>query len=271
MGLGDIFRKVPTVSAERAKEIAASTEGGPVILDVREPVEYKAGHIPGALHIPLSGLADRTGEIDPASPVITYCKAGVRSRSAAALLLGAGFADVRSMEGGMDAWHGLRATGTFDHGMSIVTEGLAPGEVLGLALALERGSGEFYRGLAEIFAGEEAAATFTALVRAEEAHMKTIAAAADDLGIPPLGEDGGTGLMEGAVNIEEALAWCREQGRTPFEALELAMQAETNSLDLYLKMLRRADIAPVHNAIRSLAGEEKNHLRKLAALLEKSA
>jgi rubrerythrin len=211
------------------------------------------------------------GEIDAANPVITYCKAGIRSRSAATLLLGAGFADVRSMEGGMDAWQGLRATGPYDHGLSIVTEGLAPGEVLGLALTFERGSGEFYRGLAEIFAGEEAAKTFTALVHAEEAHVKTIVAAAGDLGTGPLGDGAGEGLMEGAVSIEEALSWCREEGRTPFEALELAMQAETNSLDLYLKMLRRADITPVHNAIRSLAEEEKNHLRKLAALLEKSA
>lgn len=271
MGLKDIFRTVPTVTVAETKERSASTDEGPVILDVREPVEYRSGHVPGARHIPLSTLADRMGDLDPARPVITYCKAGRRSRSAAALLLGAGFADVRSMVGGMDAWEGLRATGTFDHGLSIITEGLAPGEVLGIARAFEGGSGEFYRGLAQVFADKEFAASFQALAGAEDAHLKAIDDGAAKLGITRFKEGGGKGLMEGAVNVKDALSWCREEGRTPFEALELAMQTETNSLDLYLKLLRRADIAPIRDVIDTVAGEEKNHLRRLAALLEKSA
>jgi rhodanese-related sulfurtransferase len=42
------------------------------LVDVREPEEYEAGHIPGAVFIPLSQLADRISEIDPDKRVISY-------------------------------------------------------------------------------------------------------------------------------------------------------------------------------------------------------
>ncbi|GAA1348531.1 rhodanese-like domain-containing protein [Arthrobacter roseus] len=74
-----------------------------IIVDVREDVETAAGMIPGAVHIPLGQLGDRTGELDAGRPVITVCASGGRSARAAADLLVAGFrAD--TMAGGMTAW-----------------------------------------------------------------------------------------------------------------------------------------------------------------------
>ncbi|WP_107481535.1 rhodanese-like domain-containing protein [Streptomyces malaysiense] len=76
-----------------------------VLLDVRERNEWEAGHAPGAVHAPLSGLV--TGAALPsaaqARPLVVICRSGQRSRRAAALLAGRG-AVVADVEGGMRAW-----------------------------------------------------------------------------------------------------------------------------------------------------------------------
>ena len=73
MELRNLFRKADTVTAGEVKEAVSRKDGGDfVLLDVREPGEYAAGHLPGAVHIPLSGLADRLEELDRSMPVVTY-------------------------------------------------------------------------------------------------------------------------------------------------------------------------------------------------------
>ena len=74
------------------------------IVDVREPEEWVDGHIPGATHIPLGELVARASALDPDQPVIAVCRSGVRSLTAAEILIGVGFADAKSMTGGMIDW-----------------------------------------------------------------------------------------------------------------------------------------------------------------------
>ncbi len=74
------------------------------VLDVRNDKEWVAGHIAGALHIPLGELPERTEEISKSAEVVTVCGSGYRSSIAASLLETAGFANVSSMDGGMAAW-----------------------------------------------------------------------------------------------------------------------------------------------------------------------
>ena len=77
-----------------------------VILDVREDAEYKQGHLANALHIPLGQLGKRLGELDKfrERPVVTYCRTGSRSNSAAGLLRRHGFTSVFNLAGGIVAW-----------------------------------------------------------------------------------------------------------------------------------------------------------------------
>jgi rhodanese-related sulfurtransferase len=72
MDLSRLFREVPVVSPQEARNAVETASAAPLLLDVREPAEFQSGHIPGALHIPLSSLADRAGEIDRNRPVVTY-------------------------------------------------------------------------------------------------------------------------------------------------------------------------------------------------------
>lgn len=89
-----------------------------VLLDVREPGEFKDGKLPGALHIPLSQLKDRAGELAKLTsrPVVAYCAFGRRSTGAAAALAKLGFANIYSLRGGLKAWKDaglpMDATGT---------------------------------------------------------------------------------------------------------------------------------------------------------------
>ncbi|MGW2411667.1 rhodanese-like domain-containing protein [Streptomyces tubercidicus] len=73
------------------------------LIDVRNPAEYEAGALPGARNVPLAGLSDRITELDPARPVVLYCRSGNRSVIAAALLEARGFTEVSDVIGGYDA------------------------------------------------------------------------------------------------------------------------------------------------------------------------
>jgi rhodanese-related sulfurtransferase len=74
------------------------------VVDVREPDEWAAGHMPGSVLIPMGEVGSRLGELDRERPVVTVCRSGRRSLFSAAELLEAGLRDVRSLAGGMIAW-----------------------------------------------------------------------------------------------------------------------------------------------------------------------
>jgi rhodanese-related sulfurtransferase len=79
--------------------------GNVVVVDVRSPEEFAAGHVQGALNIPLEELAQRAGTLPRAAAIVTACgKGGGRSDAAAALLRGLGFESVRPLCGGTQAW-----------------------------------------------------------------------------------------------------------------------------------------------------------------------
>lgn len=77
-----------------------------LVLDVREPVEFAAGHIIGARNIPLGRLAERRKEIEryKARPVILVCQSGARAGKACGELAREGFAEASVLDGGMAAW-----------------------------------------------------------------------------------------------------------------------------------------------------------------------
>jgi rhodanese-related sulfurtransferase len=81
------------------EEAGAMLEEGAQLVDVRVAHEWDAGHIPGATHLPLEELAERSGELDPDRLVVLYCRGGTRSSMAAEALDGAGFDAVKLSEG----------------------------------------------------------------------------------------------------------------------------------------------------------------------------
>jgi len=110
--------QVPTVGAEEA---ARRVDEGAVLLDVREPDEWQAGHAPDAVHVPLAALAASVDRLDKNQPIVAVCRVGGRSERAAAVLLQRGY-DAVNLAGGMQAWHAA--------GMPVVTDTGDPGRVI---------------------------------------------------------------------------------------------------------------------------------------------
>ncbi|MFP4208069.1 MAG: ThiF family adenylyltransferase [Wenzhouxiangella sp.] len=73
-------------------------------LDVREPDEFAAGHIPGALNLPLSQLQSGRIRPPPESRCVLYCESGVRCKTAAEILQRFDYQDIRGLRGGLPAW-----------------------------------------------------------------------------------------------------------------------------------------------------------------------
>src|SRR5258705_12842557 len=100
------------LAPERVRELLAA--GEVELVDVREPYEWEAGRIPGAVHIEIERLASRADELPRDRPVVFQCRLGVRSMMAAQAFRRAGY-DAWSMAGGIQAWH--------DAGLGLEPEG----------------------------------------------------------------------------------------------------------------------------------------------------
>lgn len=82
---------------------AARHGEGAFVLDVREPAEYVAGHVPGAVPAPMSRITSMLGPVPRDRTVHVVCESGNRSSSMADLLVALGY-DAVSVEGGTAAW-----------------------------------------------------------------------------------------------------------------------------------------------------------------------
>jgi hydroxyacylglutathione hydrolase len=91
-----------------AQELLTRLEAGssPMVLDVRTAEEFGSGHIPGAVNIPHTELAERIDEIGPdrSSEIVVHCERGRRAGIADGLLSDAGFTTVRDLDGHMSGW-----------------------------------------------------------------------------------------------------------------------------------------------------------------------
>ena len=78
----------------------------PLVLDVRTPGEFTAGHVPGARNIPLGDLSAHLGDLESSktAPIYVICESGGRSAKATKLLLVAGFEGPVNVAGGTGAW-----------------------------------------------------------------------------------------------------------------------------------------------------------------------
>ena len=99
------------------EELAIRLASGASVLDVRETDEYVAGHVPGAVLLPLSELEARADEVPTDTPVLVICRSGARSAKACGFLAGRGV-DATNVAGGTLAW--------IESGREVV-EGAEPG------------------------------------------------------------------------------------------------------------------------------------------------
>lgn len=97
---------IRVISATDAAEVLAEPPADLVVLDVRTPEEFAAGHVDGAQLIDFYGddFRTRITALDPDTPYLIYCRSGNRSGQTRAIMEDLGFADVVDVDGGIIAW-----------------------------------------------------------------------------------------------------------------------------------------------------------------------
>ena len=89
---------------ELAQWIADPSRTPPLLLDVREPLEYQTCHLDNAVLIPMNTIPVRLAELDAETEIVCICHHGGRSMQVAAFLERNGFARVTNLTGGVHAW-----------------------------------------------------------------------------------------------------------------------------------------------------------------------
>jgi hydroxyacylglutathione hydrolase len=85
-------------------DVTSRMNSGTLVVDVRTLAEWRSGHIPGSLHIPLGRLVSQMTDRPRTQPVVLVCESGSRSSIGASLLTATGFTDVTNLAGGINAW-----------------------------------------------------------------------------------------------------------------------------------------------------------------------
>lgn len=96
--------RVPEIPPKDISPRFRSGDSSLVLLDVREPEELAICRIMGALHIPMRDVPARVGELDRSKELVVFCHTGYRSMNVANWLKQQGFANVKNLAGGIDAW-----------------------------------------------------------------------------------------------------------------------------------------------------------------------
>jgi rhodanese-related sulfurtransferase len=89
-------------SVEELKSLLKKSQ--PMLVDVREPSEYRSGHIPNAVNIPLRTLSQNLNQIPRTRPVVLYCSSGYRSAMGVMTLHLLGYENVRGFPPSFAAW-----------------------------------------------------------------------------------------------------------------------------------------------------------------------
>ena len=275
---------VPTWSAAKLREHLDGPQGvSTQLIDVRQPDEFEAGHIPGARSIPLATLRGRLHEIDPNWPVFVYCHVGARSVAAVAILLAAGFRHAVHVAGGLAAWQGHVVEGTLSADWAWFGPATTPEEILAQIWHLERAAHRFYRDAAALVE-DGAVPTFQALAQEEAGHE----ALAEDLYRRIVGREPDVGAVPDAareapasgwpaalaggstddgreVPLRESLGWAAAQGTQAI--LELALALEATALDRYSQLLEHTPDPGTRSALNAMVQAERGHLATVTAAL----
>ncbi|MCB0866304.1 MAG: rhodanese-like domain-containing protein [Solirubrobacterales bacterium] len=97
------MQETETTTELNPEDAASKVEAGAQLIDVRQQYEWDAGHIDGAVHLPLEKLPVRAAELDRDREIVVACRSGSRSAFVVAALREAGF-EAFNLAGGLQAW-----------------------------------------------------------------------------------------------------------------------------------------------------------------------
>lgn len=250
-----------------------------VLIDVRQPEEYEAQHIPGAKLVPLMELETRVSDVEgsPETHKIFLCRSGGRSARAAGFFAERrGVMNVFNVAGGMMGWNGATVP-EFPNLKAFDGKGTIA-EVLMQAMDLEKGADRLYSSLLEHFEGTPQHETISLLSKSEEAHGRAVYGALRKLGQGELDDFDAVydrlqgDILEGGFDVEAIVNAARAAAsQGSISLLELAVELELRAYDVYRALAHRADDADLRETFLDLAEQEKRHARALLKTLGAAA
>ncbi len=266
--------KVKDISPEELRRYQSERrEEEYILIDVREPKEYAAAHIPGATLIPLNHVELAALEMDQDKELVFYCRSGKRSAMAANYVadLGLGFPAIYNLKGGILAWDGKSLPG-FPRIALFPQEGDLHGILL-KGIELEKGAETFYSICAEELDTDDLKRSAASLARLETGHAKVIYNIArkfhpdlepfDQLYSRLKGD-----VMEGGMEVSTAIVQLMSaQGDPCVNFSEMAIEIEFRAYDLYRSLASRTSKADEVAIFLRLAEQEKAHARLIASRL----
>ncbi len=265
MNLKNIFNSINMMNEEEAKAfISSRTTDSYQLVDVRQPSEYKEGHLPGAHLVPLNVLTAGAGDLDPIKPTIVYCRSGGRSQAASQFLVGQGFREVYDIGASIISWLGIRVTGPYEANLHLIDQNADFPDAWTLAYAMEEGLQRFYLKLERLETKDKFKGIFNKLAKFEDLHKeKLIKAHAEadsqskdlDAFIKEHGE-----LIEGGNLDKNSPMGIISELKDPIDIFGLAMAIETRSFDLYARLAYTSINSETKKLFVKLADEEKAHL-----------
>ncbi|MCG6917336.1 MAG: sulfurtransferase [Deltaproteobacteria bacterium] len=259
------------VSPEQLREYIRKTkESDYLLIDVRQPVEYTAGHIPGANLIPLMELESKLFELPEDKEMVFYCRSGSRARAASALVAEGEISGkkIYNLTGGIMAWDGkilpdFPKVEVFDKSKSLA-------ELLFISMDLEKGAWRFYTYIVDKFGSESFAKTIEHLVHAETAHAKTIyrfwkKSEPQPQPFEALFAELRGEILEGGERLDDVLQRVETiQENVCLNLLEMALDIEYSAYDLYRAMAEQTENEEAKTAFLSIAQAEKAHMQAIA-------
>ncbi|WP_462323919.1 rhodanese-like domain-containing protein [Desulfoplanes sp.] len=256
--------------------IGARREGEYEIVDVRQPGEYQAGHIPGAVLIPLGEIEERLDEFGVDQDFLLYCRSGARSKAAANLLRGTGigFKGIYNLVGGFGGYGGTGLVGL--PRLDAVDMDASLDTIVVRAMDMEKGAFRFYSLFRERFPVARFISRLERLVDLEKKHAQALyvywerhirpkpSGSFEDL-FASLGGDvleGGETFDQWATRLDQA------GGLACLDFAEAALVIENTAYDLYRHLTRMAGDPQAASFFRLLAEQEKGHVRVVSRFFE---
>lgn len=92
------------ITAPELQKRLQKNDDHPLLLDVREPHEFKYCHINGSINMPMASVFSKASELDPKQETVVICHHGMRSAQVANFLITNGFEKIYNLSGGVAAW-----------------------------------------------------------------------------------------------------------------------------------------------------------------------
>ncbi len=265
----NLFARSPELTVSEVKAYLADANEEFQLVDVRQEKEYRSGHLPGALLIPLDQLERRFDELDSSLKTIVYCRSGVRSGSACQLLEQRGFQNIFNMKGGILAWQGQRVVGGEEEGLGYFLNGEYT-SVYELSCNLEVGLQRFYELVGKQAADkgrERVAAFLKKMAEFEDEHIAELTAL-HNKEYPQASLQLDAKFVEGGLSLDNLLTAFGSNLDSAESVLQLAMSFEAQAMDLYFRLEKRAVDETQRQFFARMIKEERGHLRLLASMLE---